>query len=69
MSFDSIKVILEYWVFFNEIVKNKKKTPTVTVEQGTFGTVVGALPNELLGDILEMKYLINIKITISIAYI
>ena len=34
----------------------------VRVEPRAFGSVVGALPTELLGDISNLEYFINIKI-------
>ena len=39
-----------------------KKPPTVKVELGAFGSVVGALQTELLGNISTLEYFINIKI-------
>ena len=56
----ALKSFLNTVVFFlNEILKKKlrQKPPRVTVELGSFGFVVGALPIELLGNISTREYL------------
>ena len=61
----ALKSFLNTVVFFlNEILKKKlrQKPPRVRVELGAFGSVVGALTIELLGNISTMEYLININI-------
>ena len=40
----------------------KKKPPTERVKPGAFGSVVVALPMELLGNISIMDYFVNKKI-------
>ena len=55
----TFKSFLNTVFYKNEI---KKKTPTGTVEPGAFGSVVIALPMQVLGNISFMEYFINIKI-------
>ena len=62
LSFDCIKVILKYCLFFFNSKKKIKKTSEMRVEQGAFGSVAGVLPIELHGNISFMQYLIKIKI-------